>query len=444
MQLFPTIHPKPTLMKCLLLPLFCLLTLGLYGQSGETQEVYSYRHYATQAYQQQLMAEESARKERFAAVEAFLNGDQRIQHTPHRIALVFHLLEGPKSPSLSSEQILEQLAILNQDFSREKEIRHLADTLERFAMRARPMDITFCFPRRRPNNEKVEDGFYRYPTDSLVWSVGNAMKRPVSGGVAPWEPTAYLNVWVVDLPEHIAGYAQMPGGPAATDGIVINYDFFGVDDRHSQGRTLTHLVGSYLGLHELWNEYEHCADDGVRDTPLHNAPNITCAPYKHVSTCQGNPAEMFMNFMDGSPDGCLRMFTAGQKHRIQKVLHEDGPRGGLTKTRVACQELTLQSQAKSVRAMPPVEASAEHPIIAIFPNPTSDVFFLDIWVPDARQPLTVLFSDLNGRVVQQLDHVAANSGSLRIRTTDWTAGLYLVSVYQSAQRIGLKRILINR
>ena len=434
-------------MKIRLVILMCLLTSGVYGQTGEVQEAYTYRYYATQSYQQQLFEDNASTQQGFTNLESLLSDNRRIKYTPHRLAVVFHILKSRKSPTVSRDDILEQLAILNQDFSRRTVIQHKADTLERFAMRTRKMDISFCFPRRAPNGKRVRNGIFRYPVDTLVWSVGNTMKHRSTGGVNPWNPKAYINVWVVDLPDNIAGYAQLPGGPAKSDGIVINYDFFGVKSgkgQHNQGRTLTHLMGSYLGLHELWNEFEPCADDGVRDTPIHNAPNVTCARYKHVSTCEGYPTEMFMNFMDGSPDRCLRMFTAGQKHRIQKVLYEGGPRARLTRTGVACNQINLKQQSPEVPTPPPTMATPEQPIIIVFPNPISDVCYLDIWVSDHREPLTILFSDINGRVVRQLDGVVANNGAFPIRTSEWISGLYLISVYQSDKRIGLKRIFINR
>ena len=69
----------------------------------------------------------------------------------------------------------------------------------------------------------------------------------------------------------------MPGGPVATDGIVIDYRYFGTGGTaiapYDEGRTLTHLVGNYLNLHDLWNDVSRCSDDEVADTPVHNGPN---------------------------------------------------------------------------------------------------------------------------------------------------------------------------
>lgn len=133
----------------------------------------------------------------------------------------------------------------------------------------------------------------------------------------------------------------MPGGPEETDGIVIDYQFFGTigtsREPYNDGKTLTHLVGSYLGLYELWNEERPCWDDYVNDTPIHNAPNYgPTNEYKHVSTCPGNPVEMSMNFMDNSDDEYLYLFTAGQMMRIHAVLTKGGPRHKLTNSQTLC------------------------------------------------------------------------------------------------------------
>ena len=37
----------------------------------------------------------------------------------------------------------------------------------------------------------------------------------------------YLNLWVCNLGGGLLGYAQFPGGPASTDGVVILYSAFG-------------------------------------------------------------------------------------------------------------------------------------------------------------------------------------------------------------------------
>ena len=40
-------------------------------------------------------------------------------------------------------------------------------------------------------------------------------------------PKTHLNLWVCPLRDSLLGYAQFPGGPQSTDGVVINYQAFG-------------------------------------------------------------------------------------------------------------------------------------------------------------------------------------------------------------------------
>ena len=44
-----------------------------------------------------------------------------------------------------------------------------------------------------------------------------------TGGSDPWPADRYLNIWVCTLADELLGYAQFPGGPAATDGVVIRH-----------------------------------------------------------------------------------------------------------------------------------------------------------------------------------------------------------------------------
>ena len=46
----------------------------------------------------------------------------------------------------------------------------------------------------------------------------DGVKRTATGGVAPFNPTTHLNIWVCSLRDSLLGYAQFPGGPQSTDG----------------------------------------------------------------------------------------------------------------------------------------------------------------------------------------------------------------------------------
>jgi hypothetical protein len=150
--------------------------------------------------------------------------------------------------------------MLNQDFAREREIHHRADTAKflNYRDRSSKMELSFCFPRKDTGGVELQEvPIYYHTSDSADFPVGNHMKFSARGGATAWNPDSFLNIWIVDLARNEAGFAQMPGGPKATDGIVIDFDFFGVTTGnypYERGKTLTHLVGSYLGLYELWSD----------------------------------------------------------------------------------------------------------------------------------------------------------------------------------------------
>ncbi|MBK8951796.1 MAG: hypothetical protein IPM85_05195 [Chitinophagaceae bacterium] len=107
-------------------------------------------------------------------------------------------------------------------------------------------------------------------------------------------------------------------GDIQKDGIVISYNSFGVNAAgvYGMGKTAVHEVGHWLGLRHIWGD-AYCGDDGVDDTPRQASYTIGCPTDIRV-TCGNAPyGDMYMNFMDVTNDGCLKMFTHGQKERMR-------------------------------------------------------------------------------------------------------------------------------
>lgn len=175
-----------------------------------------------------------------------------------------------------------------------------------------------------------------------------------------WSSFKYLNVWVVRsisvrTDGFTLGYAQFPcTGLPSTDGITviapnINQPDFG-------GRTATHEVGHWLNLRHVWGD-ALCGSDDVLDTPTAEEPNFgICGnhptldpnvgggstyfstPYNVPGCDPDNPdGEMFMNYMDYSPDACQNTFTLGQKARMDFVLEGDG-------TELGCRSFLVSEQ----------------------------------------------------------------------------------------------------
>jgi hypothetical protein len=174
----------------------------------------------------------------------------------------------------------------------------------------------------------VLDQVKRRSTTKSSWNTNDAMKKTAQG-MAPTSPATKLNIWVCNLSGGILGYAQFPGGNSATDGVVLDDNATGTTGTAAapfdKGRTATHEVGHWLNLRHIWGDAT-CGNDGVGDTPLHNAANFGCPPAGHRSTCTGTPIEMTMNYMDYTDDACMYMFSKGQRTRMLATFVSGGPR----------------------------------------------------------------------------------------------------------------------
>ncbi|MBT8205672.1 MAG: zinc metalloprotease, partial [Eudoraea sp.] len=159
------------------------------------------------------------------------------------------------------------------------------------------------------------------------WGTNDAMKFSSNGGSDAVDPANKLNIWVCNIGGGILGYAQFPGGNAATDGIVVSPQFFGstgyVQAPFNEGRTTTHEVGHWLNLRHIWGDGRCNRDDFVADTPKSDRPNYGCPSFPTVH-CRST--DMTMNYMDYVDDGCMYMFSNGQKERMRAIFTAGGPR----------------------------------------------------------------------------------------------------------------------
>ena len=155
-------------------------------------------------------------------------------------------------------------------------------------------------------------------------------------GKSAWPRDSYLNLWTCNLGGGLLGYAQFPGGPAATDGVVIGNRFFGSTGLarapFNLGRTGVHEVGHWLNLLHIWGDDNGGCNrsDAVDDTPNQAGPNfssVRIGNFPHLSCNNGPNGDMFMNYMDYVDDDTMFMFTAGQLRRMNTTL--SGPRSSL-------------------------------------------------------------------------------------------------------------------
>jgi Pregnancy-associated plasma protein-A len=232
------------------------------------------------------------------------------------IPVVVNVLYRTAAENVSDAQIQSQIDVLNEDYAATNADYNLTSTYN--SVKAGKTGIKF-----------VLQSVVRKSTTKTSWRTDDAMKKSSKGGINPTNPTTTLNIWVCTLGGGILGYAQFPGGAAATDGVVILNTGFGrvgtAAAPFNKGRTATHEVGHWLNLRHIWGDAT-CGNDQVADTPPHNTANYGCPAAGHMSTCSPAQVEMTMNYMDYTDDACMYMFSAGQKTRMQATYAIGGPR----------------------------------------------------------------------------------------------------------------------
>lgn len=223
------------------------------------------------------------------------------------IPVVVHVIYNTTQQNISDAQIQSQIDVLNEDFAKTNSDVSLVPA--EFSGLATNSEIRFTLAATT-----------RKSTAKTSWGTNNAMKSSSQGGVDAWDATKYLNIWVCNIGGGILGYAQFPGGSAATDGVVIGPEFFGrvgyLAAPFNKGRTATHEVGHWLNLRHIWGDGRCSADDFVVDTPVSDGPNYGCPSYPTVN-CRSN--DMTMNYMDYTDDACMFMFSEGQKTRMRSL-----------------------------------------------------------------------------------------------------------------------------
>lgn len=172
----------------------------------------------------------------------------------------------------------------------------------------------------------------RKQTTKASFGADDGMKKASAGGLPPLSPEKYLNLWTCPLGGGLLGYAQFPGGPTATDGVVINYRAFGTQGTaqapFDKGRTVTHEIGHFFNLRHIWGDTEDCSgSDFVADTPNCAGPNYGKPGFPHVTCNNGPNGDMYVNYMDYTDDGSMFMFTTQQVMRMRSAL--EGPRKSL-------------------------------------------------------------------------------------------------------------------
>jgi Pregnancy-associated plasma protein-A len=272
--------------------------------------------------QQRLVERDPGFRMRLMALEAQTANRMRAALALPRIRTIkvrVHVVHNTPAENVSDAQVKSQIKVLNRDFAAKNTDKSKT-----------PAVWSGLVGDARIRFKLAPHGIHRIHTTQTEFGDDDSVKVLAP----PVDPKKFLNIWVCTLAGGLLGYAQFPGGPTNTDGVVILNKAFGtVGNLHPQfnlGRTATHEVGHYLNLHHIWGDspVPSCADsDFVADTPNQEDPNFNKPSVPTISCNNGPHGDMFMNYMDYVDDDTMVMFTAQQRVRMQATLA--GPRSGL-------------------------------------------------------------------------------------------------------------------
>ena len=318
------------------------------------------------------------------------------------IPVVVHVVSKTATQNISDAQIQSQIEVLNRDFRMTNpDVSTVPAAFQPLTADAR---IEFVLASKDPDGNSTS-GITRTTTTTTSFTHDDKVKSAGTGGADAWPSDRYLNIWVCQLGGGLLGYAQFPGGPADTDGVVVTHTAFGTTGTAAApfnlGRTATHEIGHWLNLRHIWGDVIGCTGtDLVTDTPNQNGPNVGCPTFPSVTCSNGPNGDMFMNYMDYVDDACMVMFSAGQVARIDACL--DGDRTG-----ICTSQPTVPGTLKFIDDWPPptlkfrddlptLKFRDDLPTLKFVDDPQPTIKFLDDPQPTLKfrdDPQTLKFAD---------------------------------------------------
>src|ERR1044072_5314561 len=162
---------------------------------------------------------------------------------PVTIPVVYHVLYATTAQNVHDTILQEELDVMNEDLNANN-----AD-LWKVPPVWQPiignMQINFVLANVDPQGNPTTGIERRQCTGS--WASNDMMKSYATGGLDAWPDTSYLNIWVCHMSSGLLGHTQFPGGPAATDGMVLEYSAIGrgapAFAPYNAGRVGTHEFG---------------------------------------------------------------------------------------------------------------------------------------------------------------------------------------------------------
>lgn len=366
-----------------------------------------------------------------------------------KIPVVVHVVYKSAIQNIPDSNIFSQISVLNECFrkvnSNYGNTRNIFDTI------GADIEIEFCLADKDPMGNPTT-GIIRKsaPSNSAFDPLSgfDNVKKPSKGGDTLWAPSQYLNIWTCDMSlfsfEVVLGYAQFPGMAAQTDGVVIQYNYFGRNAKPKfSGRTTVHEVGHWLGMRHIWaDDSPGLSQPGTCDSTdfVGDTPNCKSQSQSNcdtvINSCSNedpywgsiDPPDMVENYMDYSKDSCMTMFTKGQKARMYSFLNTDPMRLAITTSTAGCNTYAGLGEIKDF---------GSH--VNIYPNPASDV----VKVTLANMGYSDFNYELFNAVGQRIKSGEINYLITEINTGDLESGIYFMKVFNTSNTI-TKRLVVNR
>jgi len=347
------------------------------------------------------------------------------------IPVIVHVLYNNSDQNISDQQVISQIISLNNDYRRQN--ADAINTPAAFKDVAADTRIQFCLAKVDPQGRATSGIIHKY-TNQPQFLADDQMKYSSKGGDDAWDASRYLNIWVCNLFGRTLGYGVLPGSPAEKDGVVIKYGCFGTTANlaapYNKGRTATHEIGHWLGLKHLWGDAS-CGDDGIEDTPQQETSNTYCPVFPHLSSCSINPnGDMFMNYMDFTDDGCMNMFTQGQKAEMRSLFALGNPRNSFLNS-TAC------DSSNAIEAGPlPIPEKTELKI-TVYPNPFSNVIKIASNKQDRILGKTLRLYDVTGKLFKTQTIQSQNT---ILNVSNLPSGMYILRIEDDSESFVYKII----
>lgn len=366
-----------------------------------------------------------------------------VEYEVIRIPVVVHVVHdqaetaigGLNNPNISDAQIQSQIDVLNEDY------RRIAGTR---GFNTNPVGadsfIEFYLAEFDPNGRPTTGiTRHRYLTKT---SFNPFSDEKTLADIAYWPSDKYLNIWTCRLTNNYLGIAQFPtvaginglsedpGLSEVTDGVIIDFRYFGrnmgaITSRiYNLGRTTTHEVAHWLGLIHTWGD-AFCGDDYCADTPPTEEPNRTTVCEAKFSNCKGvRTRNMIENYLDYSPDSCMNIFTLDQVARMRAVMT-------LSPRRAQLVEYSRQGRLEP----------ADRLTVDLYPNPATTEFNLDVRFNEFEN-LDISIYNAEGKEFLRNTFEQVWSRRLVVDVSVLPAGVYYIKIATTRESL-VKRFVVN-